>query len=71
MPKPMIKKKMMTPEEMEAARIAEKKRVDEFYAKGQRERSAMKKPKEKEKEYPMGVRMMGPGFRNLYDSLRK
>lgn len=51
-----------------AARLAERKRVDEYYAKRQRERMAARN-QPNQKKYPLAVNAMGQGFRNLYDAL--
>ena len=52
-----------------AARLAERKRVNDKYAKGQAERAAAKRPA-KQKQYPYAIQAMGQGFKNLYDTLQ-
>jgi len=56
----------------EAARLAERARVDKFYGKRQQELLASKQPREP-LNYPFAVNALGPGFKNLYDvvGLRK
>ncbi len=54
----------------ETARLAERRRVDEAM-KPARTRQTRKKKKVEPKVYPRGVKMMGQGWRNLYDTLGK
>ena len=53
----------------ENARLAERKRVDDFVAKKLAERNVSTKQGE-EFDYPLSVALFGQGWRNLYDSLR-
>jgi len=49
-----------------AAYLAERKRVDEYIIKKKTEMGKIKTP---ERKYPMAVRMLGPGFMDLYDAV--
>jgi hypothetical protein len=63
-----VAKKVLTPEEEEELRLAERKRVDDFMAKAKSDRRAAG-AKSSDRQYPGVVSLMGQGFRNLYDSL--
>lgn len=55
------------PNRANTARLAERKRVDEFYAKRQAELMAGKKKQQEQLQYPNSIRLFGPGWMNLYD----
>jgi hypothetical protein len=53
-----------------AARIEERNRVDKFMAQKLVEyRASNQQQSQFQDQYPPGVTLMGPGFRNLYDVL--
>jgi hypothetical protein len=57
--------------QLEAERLAERKRVDAEYGPPMKTEKVVGTKVFKKKKYPIAIKMMGKGFQNLHDSLGK